>query len=291
MSTRNYRMLASKIVSEGANLKNFRTDSTMRVLVKPQILEWDLSDGLLPIINTRRVYPHIAAAEFAWFMRGETDITFLQENGVKIWNQFADECNVVDGAYGFRWRRNFHKWNDWPELDESDKPVDQIHEAIRALIDDQTSRQVFVSTWDPGQDIGKNKVKNVPCQTGFHLRCILGTLHCTVFCRSSDVIIGLPYDLMVMAMVMQHIRDQAQIPRLGTLTFVLSDAHIYDQHINAILPALDRADDSRAHMSIPTLPVQYVEQDDGVLVETYRWDIFIDLVKQTGSRNRQLAAT
>ncbi len=256
-----YDSLVKLILHSDVRVQNKRTQSTVYMLDYPAVLSWDLESGHLPIVVNRRVYPHIAAAEFAWFMRGEQDITFMQMHGVHIWDKFADSGGAVLTAYGYRWLKQFS--------------FDQIEEVIKKLNKDPSTRQAYVQTWsaDPEGRYYKEPGSNAPCQIGFHFNIIEGRLDCTVFARSSDVLIGLPYDLMVMAMVMKHVQAKLLSPPvLGQLHFVLSNAHIYKRHVEAAresvthnwtvkppymsIPLCNHCTDSEYHEFVKTVQIE-----------------------------------
>lgn len=197
---------------------NERTGSRVLVIPHAQAFQLDMSEHVLPTCGLRKLYPKTAAAEIAWFLKGSSDAAWLDERGVKIWNEFAnDNSTKVPGAYGYRWRKKFGR--------------DQIADAVMTLQRNPSDRQCFVSAWDPGADGLGRKAKNFPCPVGFSLHIIGGKLHCSVFMRSSDVFVGLPYDVMGHAMLMAVMANWIDPAlKLGTLTFTLAHAHLYEAH-------------------------------------------------------------
>ena len=176
---------------------------------------------LLPVMSNRAYYPHIAAAETAWQLMGTKDASFINTEAPKLWTKFTDDNGEIEAAYGYRWRAHFGR--------------DQIFGAIAALQTDPSNRQVFVTAWDPAEDgllrIGDRK--NVPCPLGFTLNIIGGYLHCAVFVRSSDVVLGLPYDVLNYAMLMDMFASTLGV-EMGSLSLTLSNAHYYDRHASVV---------------------------------------------------------
>lgn len=220
-----YRDLVSKIMTSQLEQLNARTNKKVRTMRGGFSFELNLNNSYLPFIDLRKVYPHIAATEVAWFLSGERDITWLKKY-VKIWDNFTEDNGEIKNAYGYRWRKHFLR--------------DQIQEAIDALTMDPSCRQVYISTWDPRIDglMGPSE-KNIPCPVGFTLSIIEDELHSSLLLRSSDVFVGLPYDVMGHAMLMKAFANSLKVT-LGKLNITLAHAHIYENHWIQAEEALDR---------------------------------------------------
>lgn len=217
---------------------NARTGEVVRV-GRPQSFTIDLSDGLLPVCGVRKLYPKTAAAETAWYLMGTQDVTWLR-NHAKIWDKFTEADGVtVAASYGYRWRRHFGR--------------DQLAEALASLRKDPSNRRVFVSAWDPGKDglVELSKQKNVPCPVGFTLSISRGALDSTILMRSSDVFVGLPYDVCGHAMLMDIISATLGT-KLGRMQFSLAHPHLYEKHADMAARSLTEA--SSRHQYGPSMP-------------------------------------
>lgn len=177
----------------------------------------DLTEQTLPVTGSRKLYPHVAAAEVAWFIKAEQDVAWLR-NYAKIWDKFTEaDGQTIEAAYGYRWRRHFGR--------------DQLLLAINALDANPTDRRVWVQAWDPASDgLGAQGQKNVPCPIGFTFSLIDEFLHSSLFIRSSDVFVGLPYDVMGHAMLMAVVAASVGAAGLGTMHVTLAHPHLYDSH-------------------------------------------------------------
>ncbi len=210
-----YGQLVAKIMSEEAEYDyNQRTKSGINFLPEGHSFSVDLSDNILPTCGLRRTRPHIAAAEVAWCFMGSTSIGWLNTH-TKIWEVFADANGDVMEAYGHRWRSSFG--------------FDQIQTAISRLKVDPSDRRVYISSWDPRCDMLPILQKTVPCPVGFTLATHNNRLNSTIMIRSSDVLIGLPLDVMRHALVMRAIACSLNI-NLGHMRVTLAHPHIYESH-------------------------------------------------------------
>ena len=226
-----YRDLLTDLTSESCYTieHNVRTGHNTRVLYGGWSFNIDLynENQSMPVPDCRRVYPGTAAAEVAWFVSGRQDTDFLHEQGITIWNKFVeDDGRTVDAAYGYRWRRRFGR--------------DQLREAVEALRADPTTRRCVVMAWDPMKDGLQSKgQRNVPCPVGFTLHLSESLLHSTLLIRSSDVFVGLPYDVMGHALLMAMI-GQSLGASPGVMTVTLAHAHLYEIHAKMAKEALEQ---------------------------------------------------
>lgn len=215
-----YHSLLEDILENGEDIRNNRTSCICKTLYH-KTLSIDLSiDKKIPTINTRKLYPKSAAAELAWTLLGTQSTEFIKKYS-KMWNKFEDEPNKIIPAYGYRWRKHFKR--------------DQLADAIDALKKDKSNRQVWITAWDASGDGLTNigKYKNVPCPLGFMLNVIVNDeLNMSVVMRSSDAIVGLPYDVMMYSMLCFLIAKSLGI-KPGKITFFLNNVHIYEPYIEA----------------------------------------------------------
>jgi thymidylate synthase len=252
------RLLTELLSGDAVTETNARTGQRISV-VDPTSFSLDLSEGLLPVCGIRKTFPRTAAAEVAWFMLGRKDVSFIKTYA-PIWDKFVeDDGFTIEAAYGYRWRSHFGR--------------DQIGEAINALVANPSDRRIFICAWDPAADGLGQPSRNVPCPVGFTLSITGGRLNSTLLIRSSDVFVGLPYDVMGHALLMQAIassinarqeeRDQV---RLGTMHVSLAHPHLYEVHHDMAARALwhsPHVDNSPAMPDwgvrrIVTLPHEYV---------------------------------
>ncbi len=195
---------------------NARTGHKVRVGRGGTSFRLDLSDGILPTPGVRKVFPKSAAAEVAWYLLGSQDVSFIKKYA-PMWDKFVEaDGKTVAAAYGYRWGSHFGR--------------DQLADAIATLRADPSDRRCYISAWDPSQDgLGMQNQKNVPCPLGFTLSVQDGQLHSTLTLRSSDVFVGLPYDVMGHALLMDAIATSMSLTP-GIAQFSLAHAHLYDAH-------------------------------------------------------------
>ncbi len=252
-----YRALLDELLRSPYSEVNKRTGVEIKMLAGGCSFKLDLSNHLLPVVGSRKLFPHVAAAEIAWFLRGDQDTAFLNAHGVKIWDKFTEPgTDIVDAAYGYRWRKKFGR--------------DQIALAVEALNKNSTDRRVWVQAWDPSSDgLGAEGQRNVPCPVGFTFSIVDNQLHSSLFIRSSDVFVGLPYDIMGHAILMAAIGASTGCMGLGTLHVTLAHPHIYESHY-------EMASASVAGLTFPrgpallAYPVDLIEHDPDKFVQAYR---------------------
>lgn len=214
-----YEGLLTGLLERGHRETNARTGAAIYV-GDPCSFTVDLSDRRLPVCGIRRTYPKSAAAEVAWFLQGRKEVDFIRKYA-PLWDKFVeDDGRTVAGAYGHRWRNHFGR--------------DQVWDAVTALVANPSDRRIFISAWDPAEDGLGRPSKNVPCPVGFTLSITNGRLNSTLLIRSSDVFVGLPYDVMGHALLMQAVRCSLEAlglsVELGSMQVSLAHPHLYDVH-------------------------------------------------------------
>lgn len=218
-----YEDLLWKLLRRGAVETNERTGKAIKAYpTGPVSFSLDLSSGILPVTGNRKLFPATAAAETAWYVSGLQDATLMMRHARVVWEKFLEpwpdggEGPFVRNAYGHRWRRHFGR--------------DQLELAVQALRRNPTDRRVWISAWDPSQDgLGAAGQLNVPCPVGFTFSIQEGRLNSAYLLRSSDVFVGLPYDVMGHAMLMACVANSLGVG-LGCMHFTLAHPHIYDVH-------------------------------------------------------------
>jgi len=246
-----YTDLLYQLLTTNHSEVNERTGTKIKTLEGGCSFRLDLADGLIPVPGARRVYPKTAAAEVAWFLRGEQDTDWIGKY-TKIWDKFTEDDGKVEAAYGYRWRKRFGR--------------DQIQRACEALSKNPTDRRIFVSAWDPATDgLGEPDQKNVPCPLGFTLSIVDDQLHSSLFIRSSDVFVGLPYDIMGHAMLMGIFAHTIQswpgaviVP--GIMHVTLAHPHLYEPHFDMARRCVCMGENGQTVSQGPLL--QYWHLDD-----------------------------
>lgn len=219
-----YRSLLTELFHHGVEELNQRTNTKIKMLRGGHSFKLDLSDCRVPVAGNRRYWPHVAAAEVAWQFMGTKDPTFILAKAPKLWSKFVEDGELKT-AYGYRWREAFGR--------------DQLDLAMKALTDDPSNRQVWLQAWDPRSDgLGQpGQPKNIPCPIGFTLSRDGSSLHMSLFIRSSDVFVGLPYDVMAYALTLDAICASMNL-KPGTLHVTLAHPHIYQPHWPAMAACL-----------------------------------------------------
>lgn len=190
---------------------------------------YDLSEGF-PLLTTKKMFYKGIIHELLWFLSGSTNIKYLNDNGVHIWNEWADESGELGPVYGSQWR-NFNG-------------VDQIGKAVELLITDPTSRRNIVSAWNPAEI---EYMALPPCHTMFHLLVIDGKLCCQLYQRSADVFLGVPFNIASYALLTNMIAHVVNIP-VGDFIHTFGDLHLYVDHISQAHEQI-----KRTPYSMPTL--------------------------------------
>lgn len=215
---KDYHSLLDVVLEQPEEL-NERTHTRIKALPGLNI-GYQITDTL-PLINTRKMFPVTAFAELCWTLSGERKLDWLQQH-TKMWDGFKNDNNEVEAAYGYRWREMFGR--------------DQLKEGLNALLKDPSDRQIFISAWDNSRDgLGNRWTTNVPCPTSFTLNIIDNKLNLSVFLRSSDMIVGLPYDMMMYGLLLIVCTNELKQRGLlnlqyGQVSAHLAHGHIYEPH-------------------------------------------------------------
>jgi len=202
-------------------------------------MRYDLADGF-PVLTTKKLHLRSIIHELLWFLSGETNIRYLKENGVSIWDEWADENGDLGPVYGQQWR-------SWPAPDG--QTIDQISWLVNAIKTNPDSRRLIVSAWNPAEI---EKMALPPCHCLFQFYVADGKLSCQLYQRSADIFLGVPFNIASYALLTMMI---AQVTGLkpGHFVHTLGDAHLYLNH-------LDQADEQLAR--IPgRLPVMHLNPD------------------------------
>ncbi|WP_193103603.1 thymidylate synthase [Brachybacterium sp. FME24] len=212
-------------VMETGNAKGDRTGTGTRSLFGKQI-RFDLSQGF-PLITTKRVHTRSIILELLWFLRGDTNVRWLQERGVSIWDEWADENGDLGPVYGAQWR-------SWPTPDGG--VIDQITDVIEQIRTNPDSRRLIVSAWNPA-DIPKMAL--APCHALFQFEVHDGKLSCQLYQRSADLFLGVPFNIASYALLTHMVAQQTDL-EVGDFVWTGGDCHIYDNHHEQVTRQLSR---------------------------------------------------
>lgn len=211
-----YLDLVRRILDEGAD-KGDRTGTGTKSVFGHQ-MRFDLNAGF-PLLTTKKLHTRSIFGELLWFLRGDTNVAWLHENGITIWDEWADADGELGPIYG-------HQWRSWPTPDG--RHVDQIAGVIDALKANPDSRRHLVSAWNVGE---LDAMALPPCHALFQFYVADGRLSCQLYQRSADVFLGVPFNIASYALLTQMV---AQVTGLGLGDFVhtLGDAHLYANHLD-----------------------------------------------------------
>ena len=209
-------------------------------------MRFDLSKGF-PMVTTKKLHLKSIIHELLWFLKGDTNIAYLQENGVRIWNEWADENGNLGPVYGHQWRN----WNS--------EEIDQIKNIIHTLKTNPDSRRMLVSAWNPSvlpdtsksfaENVANNKAALPPCHAFFQFYVADGKLSCQLYQRSADVFLGVPFNIASYALLTMMMAQVCDL-EAGDFVHTFGDAHIYANHKEQIELQL-----TRTPRSLPTMRI------------------------------------
>ncbi len=220
-----YEDLLRRVMDTGT-AKADRTGTGTRSIFGAQ-LRYDLSQGF-PLITTKKVHLKSIVFELLWFLRGDSNVRWLQENGVTIWDEWADADGDLGPVYGVQWR-------SWPT--PSGEHVDQIQASLDLLKADPDSRRNIVSAWNVGEI---PQMALPPCHAFFQFYVADGRLSCQLYQRSADLFLGVPFNIASYALLTHMMAQQAGL-EVGDFVWTGGDCHIYDNHVEQVTEQLARA--------------------------------------------------
>ncbi len=190
-------------------------------------MRYNLAEGF-PLVTTKKCHLRSIIHELLWFLRGDTNIRYLKENGVSIWDEWADENGNLGPVYG-------HQWRSWPRPDGG--TIDQISEVVKTLKTNPDSRRIIVSAWNVAD---LDKMALAPCHAFFQFYVADGKLSCQLYQRSADIFLGVPFNIASYALLTLMM---AQVTGLkpGDFVHTLGDAHLYLNHLEQTREQLSRA--------------------------------------------------
>ncbi len=219
-----YLDLLDTILLHGTD-KSDRTGTGTRSIFGYQ-MRFNLEDGF-PLLTTKKLHLKSIIHELLWFLKGDTNISYLQENGVRIWNEWADENGDLGHIYGYQWRR-------WP--DGAGGAIDQIAEAIETIKNNPDSRRIIVSAWNVA-DIPEMALP--PCHAFFQFYVADGRLSLQLYQRSADCFLGVPFNIASYSLLLMMVAQVTGL-KAGDFIHTLGDAHIYSNHFAQVQEQLGR---------------------------------------------------
>lgn len=219
-----YLDLMSLVMESGAD-KSDRTGTGTRSIFGHQ-MRFDLSDGF-PLVTTKKLHIRSIIIELLWFLRGDTNIAYLKENGVSIWDEWADEKGDLGPVYGYQWR-------SWP--DPKGGSVDQIEKLVTSIRTNPDSRRHIVSAWNPTL---VDEMALPPCHCLFQFYVANGKLSCQLYQRSADIFLGVPFNIASYALLTHMIAQVCDL-EAGDFIHTLGDAHLYANHFEQVRTQLQR---------------------------------------------------
>ncbi len=229
-----YLDLLKKIMDEGTD-KSDRTGTGTRSIFGAQ-MRFDLSKGF-PLVTTKKCHLKSIIHELLWFISGSTNIKYLQENGVRIWNEWADENGDLGPVYGKQWR-------DFVTPDG--RHIDQLSNAIDMIKHNPDSRRIIVCAWNPS-DVDKMALP--PCHTMYQFYVANGKLSCQLYQRSADMFLGVPFNIASYALLTMMVAKECNL-ELGDFVWTGGDTHIYNNHFEQVNLQL-----SRTPKALPTMNI------------------------------------
>jgi thymidylate synthase len=214
-----------RLVLETGTPKSDRTGTGTRSLFGHQ-MRFDLAAGF-PLVTTKRVHLRSVVYELLWFLRGDSNVRWLQEHGVKIWDDWADEDGELGPVYGVQWR-------SWPTPDGGH--VDQIARLVENLRSNPDSRRHVVSAWNVAE---LDDMALMPCHALFQLYVADGRLSCQLYQRSADLFLGVPFNIASYALLTHMLAQQAGL-EVGDFVWTGGDCHVYDNHVDQVREQLSR---------------------------------------------------
>ena len=226
--------LMNHVLENGA-VKTDRTGTGTKSVFGYQ-MRFNLQEGF-PLLTTKKVHTKSIIHELLWFLKGDTNISYLKENGVSIWDEWADENGNLGPVYGSQWR-------NWPTPDG--KHIDQISQVVEMIKKTPDSRRLIVSAWNVGEI---EHMKLPPCHAFFQFYVADGKLSCQLYQRSADIFLGVPFNIASYALLTMMVAQVCGL-QAGEFVHTLGDAHLYSNHIEQAKLQL-----SRDFRKLPTMKI------------------------------------
>lgn len=219
-----YIDLINRVLTDGVQ-RDDRT-GTGTIGIFGHQMRFNLSEGF-PLLTTKKLHLKSIIYELLWFIKGSTNIKYLQENGVRIWNEWADENGELGPVYG-------HQWRSWPDYDGTS--IDQLGKVIDEIKNNPNSRRLIVSAWNVAE---VSKMALPPCHTMFQFYVANNKLSCQLYQRSADIFLGVPFNIASYALLTMMIAQVCGL-EAGDFVHTLGDAHIYLNHLDQVREQIQR---------------------------------------------------
>ena len=229
-----YQDLMRHVLEHGA-VKEDRTGTGTRSVFGYQ-MRFDLSEGF-PVTTTKRLHLKSIIHELLWFLDGDTNIKYLNDNGVRIWNEWADDKGELGPVYG-------HQWRSWPT--QNGETVDQITQVVEQIKNTPDSRRLIVSAWNVGE---VNKMALPPCHSLFQFYVADGKLSCQLYQRSADIFLGVPFNIASYSLLTMMMAQVCGL-EAGDFVHTFGDAHLYSNHLEQTKEQLARTPKALPRMNI-----------------------------------------
>jgi thymidylate synthase len=249
-----YEDLLRRVMAEGTP-KPDRTGTGTRSLFGQQ-LRFALDRGF-PLVTTKRVHFRSVAYELLWFLRGDSNVTWLRDHGVTIWDEWAGPDGDLGPVYGVQWR-------SWPTPDGAH--IDQISQVLDLLRTDPSSRRMVVSAWNVGEI---PQMALPPCHAMFQFYVADGRLSCHLYQRSADLFLGVPFNIASYALLTAMVAQQVDL-QVGELVWTGGDCHIYDNHVDQVREQLSRAPFPFPDLKLHKAPTLFDYTFDDIEVVDYQ---------------------
>jgi thymidylate synthase len=251
---RQYHELMERILADGAEKRDRTGIGTLSVFGHQ--LRFDLDAGF-PLLTTKKVHLKSIVYELLWFLRGDTNIQYLKQHGVSIWDEWADERGELGPVYGQQWR-------SWPAADG--RTIDQIGHVVESIRKNPDSRRLIVTAWNPAE---VEKMALPPCHCLFQFYVAGGRLSCQLYQRSADVFLGVPFNIASYALLTLMVAQVTDL-RPGEFIHTLGDAHLYLNHLEQARLQLSRAPRALPKMRInPTVKDLFAFRYEDFSLEGY----------------------
>jgi len=229
-----YLNLMQHVLQHGID-KSDRTGTGTRSVFGYQ-MRFDLQAGF-PLVTTKKLHLRSIIHELLWFLRGDTNIQYLKDNGVSIWDEWADENGELGPVYGYQWR-------SWPA--PNGQSIDQISQIVEQIKSNPDSRRLIVSAWNPAL---VDEMALPPCHCLFQFYVANGKLSCQLYQRSADIFLGVPFNIASYALL-THMMAQVCGLQVGDFVHTLGDAHLYHNHIEQAKLQLSREPRPLPHLRL-----------------------------------------
>ena len=225
-------------VRENGTFKGDRTGTGTYSVFGYQ-MRFDLSEGF-PLVTTKKIHFKSVVHELLWFLKGDTNTQYLKDNGVRIWDEWADENGDLGPVYGFQWR-------NWPNANGAS--VDQVKQVVEQLKTNPNSRRIIISAWNPSdlpdetispqQNVKEGRMALAPCHAFFQFYVSDGKLSCQLYQRSADIFLGVPFNIASYALLTLMLAQVCDLEP-GDFVHTLGDAHLYTNHQEQVELQLSR---------------------------------------------------